>query len=56
MDGRKGHVSNLECNYCRDAYSSQACSRSFLRNLQAIKGFGAVAAGRLSVGKEEAKS
>lgn len=56
MDGRKGHFSMLECNYCREGNSSQACCRNFLGNLQAIKGFGAVAAGRLSMGEEGAKS
>lgn len=56
MGGSKGHASKLEYNYCKDANSSQACSRSFMRNLQAIKGFGEVAAGGLSVGEEGAKS
>lgn len=56
MDGSKGHVSKLEYNYCRDANSSQACSKSVVRNLQAIKGFGEVAAGGLSVREEGAKS
>lgn len=56
MDGSKGQVSKLEYNYCKDANSSQACRRSFTRSLQAIKGFGEVAAGGLSVGEEGAKS
>lgn len=56
MDERKGQVSKLEHNYCRNANSSQACGRIFIRNVQAIKGFGEVVAGGLSVGEEGTKS
>lgn len=55
MDGSKGHVSKIECNHCRDANSSQACGKSFMRNMQAIKSLGEGVADGVPVGERELK-